>query len=178
MHLLLNKRNELKSFNQISTLQPEPVNINIFYDQLNDFISQRRKWSDVWLCDRSVEYFKWRFVDHPNYKYEAINNDDFIAFIRRGYRSNLYEIKLSDLLFDSNDSDIKNSIKKIIQIIKKKYSPDVISICLTENHPYFKYFKGERFITAPFRARYLSKYLPLCPEISRSKKNSIFKHRC
>ena len=29
-------------------------------------------------------------------KYEVINNDDFIAFIRRGYRYNLYEIKLSD----------------------------------------------------------------------------------
>ena len=169
-YLLLNKRNELKIFNQTSKLQPESVNLNIFCDQLNDFINERRKWSEVWSCDRSLEYYKWRFVDHPNYKYEVINNDDFIAFIRRGYRYNLYEIKLSDLLFDSNDNDIKHLIRKIIQIIKAKYSPDVISICLTENHPYFKFFKNERFISAPFRARQLSIDLPFCPEIFRSKK--------
>jgi len=77
---------------------------------------------------------------------------------------------LSDLLFDSNDNDIKNLIRKIIKIIKAKYSPDVISICLTENHPYFKFFKNERFISAPFRARQLSIDLPFCPEIFRSKK--------
>ena len=172
-YLLLKKRNELKIFNQTPKLQPESINLQIIGDQLNFFINQRRKWPDIWSCDRSAEFYKWRFVDHPKHKYEVIKNDDFIAFIRRGYRSDLYEIKLSDLLFNINDKNNKHLIKKIIKIIKTEYSPDIISICLTKNHPYFKFFKNSRFVPAPFRTRHLSIDLPICPEHLRSKKMAL-----
>ena len=172
-YLLLKKRNELKIFNQTPKLQPESINLQIIGDQLNFFINQRRKWPDIWSCDRSAEFYKWRFVDHPKHKYEVIKNDDFIAFIRRGYRSDLYEIKLSDVLFNINDKNNKHLIKKIIKIIKTEYSPDIISICLTKNHPYFKFFKNSRFVPAPFRTRHLSIDLPICPEHLRSKKMAL-----
>ena len=172
-YMLLKKRNELKIFNQTPKLQPESINLQIIGDQLNFFINQRRKWPDIWSCDRSAEFYKWRFVDHPKHKYEVIKNDDFIAFIRRGYRSDLYEIKLSDLLFNINDKNNKHIIKKIIKIIKTEYSPDIISICLTKNHPYFKFFKNSRFVPAPFRTRHLSIDLPICPEHLRSKKMAL-----
>lgn len=172
-YMLLKKRNELKIFNQTPKLQPESINLQIIGDQLNFFINQRRKWLDIWSCDRSAEFYKWRFVDHPKHKYEVIKNDDFIAFIRRGYRSDLYEIKLSDLLFNINDKNNKHLIKKIIKIIKTEYSPDIISICLTKNHPYFKFFKNSRFVPAPFRTRHLSIDLPICPEHLRSKKMAL-----
>ena len=169
-YLLLMKRNELKIFYQTSELQPESINLQIISDQLNHFINQRRKWPDVWSCDRSMEFYKWRFVDNPKHKYEVIRDDDFIVFIRRGFRSDLYEIKLSDVLFNINDKNNKHLIKKIIKIIKTEYSPDIISICLTKNHPYFKFFKNETFVPAPFRTRHLSKDLSLCPENLCSKK--------
>ena len=172
-YLLLMKRNELKFFYQTSKLQPESINLQIISDQLNHFINQRRKWPDVWSCDRSMEFYKWRFVDNPKHKYEVIRDDDFIAFIRRGYRSDLYEIKLSDLLFNINDKNNKHLIKKIIKIIKTEYSPDILSICLTKNHPYFKFFKNSRFVPAPFRTRHLSIDLPICPEHLRSKKMAL-----
>ena len=172
-YLLLKNRNELKIFNQTPKLQPESINLQIIGDQLNFFINQRRKWLDIWSCDRSAEFYKWRFVDHPKHKYEVIKNDDFIAFIRRGYRSDLYEIKLSDLLFNINDKNNKHLIKKIIKIIKTEYSPDIISICLTKNHPYFKFFKNSRFVPVPFRTRHLSIDLPICPEHLRSKKMAL-----
>ena len=172
-YMLFKKSNELKIFNQTPKLQPESINLQIIGDQLNFFINQRRKWPDVWSCDRFMEFYKWRFVDHPKHKYEVIRDDDFIAFIRRGYRSDLYEIKLSDLLFNINDKNNKHLIKKIIKIIKTEYSPDIISICLTKNHPYFKFFKNSRFVPAPFRTRHLSIDLPICPEHLRSKKMAL-----
>ncbi len=159
LYLLLAHKDRLKRFQT----RTDNFEFSDLPSDLNEVLKIREKWRGIWYGGRDVDYYRWRIIVCPSWKYELVENDDIIAFIRRGIRGDLNEIQLSEMLFRVEGKQISRSIKRLCQMLKERYEPDLISIALTHWHPYYNDFRNSGFYRAPDRTRLLTLPLVGCP---------------
>lgn len=99
------------------------------------------------VTERTESYIAWRFKDHPRNSYGILIKGDSGVVFRLGDRGKLREVSIVDIwLTDENKCD--RDIRNLMDGIKEKYKPDIISAIMTEDHTYRQSFRGIGFIKA------------------------------
>ncbi len=156
------KKNEMKNFVQ----DPKEMNKRFTSLEIDDNVLKTERdnnFKNLWYGERNSDYYNWRLFHSPMYTYENVEDDRCTAFIKRGYRSGLHEVKLVDVLFRVEDSLIRKAVKDLCRTIREFYKPDFISISLTIDHPYYEKFASEGFYRAPVTVKLVNYPLRGCP---------------
>lgn len=109
---------------------------------------------------RSKEYFKWRFANHPVYTYRVIDTSSFTLVVRTGWRGNLRELSVVEVL-PKNEMGCEEALLKLLEVGRSEVEPkpDIITVLLTKHHRCFEVFTKNRFLKLGKRVNFVARSL-------------------
>lgn len=130
-------------------------------ENIEEIISARNSWTDMWSSEKSREFLEWRFLDHPLRDYEIVKTKDGVGFVTIGKRGFLKEIRVVDICFNERFS--KRSAKEFVGVIRERFSPDIITTIFSTGHPYHDGFCRAGFHRLPSDIMFFNYAFSNCP---------------
>ena len=75
---------------------------------------------------KEKDYLRWRYAQHPVWKYDFFKTDAFLFIFKRGERDGLAEVQLLDIISiceSPSAKDLKKGLREVLRIV----SPDIIT---------------------------------------------------
>lgn len=144
---MVKNKGAVASFEELD--EKEGLQLGGFEDYLKSgkMIKRTSLQGDLGITERTESYIAWRFKDHPRNRYGILVEGDAGVVFRLGDRGKLREVSIVDIwLRDEKKCD--RDIRNLMDGIREKYRPDIISAIMTEDHEYRQSFKGAGFMKA------------------------------
>ena len=127
---------------------------------IEDKLLIRNSWMNVWNSYRNKAILEWRFAKHPQNNYQIVGSLNGDAIILPGMRGSLHETKIIEAFLHNLESDSVTVLRRLIDEIRKISAPDIMSIILSKNHPYYHTFRKAGFYRMPSKIMFYN--YPLC----------------
>jgi hypothetical protein len=111
---------------------------------------------DLWMQDdalnlrdrfsglRNPKWTRWRFCQHPEREYIAVQHESVVAIICLGTRSGLTESMIVDI-YGYTHID-RRTLKRLLHEIIERFAVDIVSVRITRGHPVTPLLRSSGFI--------------------------------
>lgn len=115
------------------TFIKDSSNFEVLNKPISEFSGLMKKTKTVYSIWNS-EYIHWRFFSFPNSNYQYVDNENYFAIARMGYRGKLKEAQIIWIYPKNGNYDI-NHVRDFLSFLIHKVEPDFISITLSIYNP-------------------------------------------